>query len=420
MKRIRSFYFFIFIFLLTVSIFLSAGSINKAKALTQNGISVNYTISKTQVAPGETFNVTVSIKNVGTTTLNNPMFITEALLTPELRNRYSSYSICAGTVVGSEGCDGAAWQFYLGQLAPGATITRSMVHKLFSDAPVGATSYNADTRITSGITDIYYAPKDWSIKVAAASTPTPTATPTPSPTKIPTPTSTKTPTPSPTKAPTSTPTSTPRAPQTSPTSSPTASPSTTPTTVANENILPAAFYISGSKTSVITKETPNLNNYENFVLDIPGKNKIEFIDPVDASKLFQAGNDISKLIYISASGKVSMDSEKLPGLNRKAKITMFGLQYKQTPMILRNGEDAKDYVSNIRYDEKAGVLTFEVKGFSTYETKEAKATTSQDSSKNKPFSGIVLAATTALVIGIGGSIGGFLYLRNKKAKSQNS
>lgn len=114
------------------------------------------------------------------------------------------------------------------------------------------------------------------------------------------------------------------------------------------------------------KSSEDKKKIKNFTVVYDSQNSIEYLVEVDFSTIKDM-EEFVKIFQITEEGKISIDSEKYPFANKPAKIIMKGLSFKFTPVILRNGEDASDYVSDIQYDSEKGELTFTVKGFSTYE-----------------------------------------------------
>lgn len=130
--------------------------------------------------------------------------------------------------------------------------------------------------------------------------------------------------------------------------------------------LPEEYQQEGSETTDLS-QVDDLSSVENFTLDIPGKNKVVFNEPVDlsADDIFDRINDG---VNIDETGKVEIDSELLPELNKPASITMSGIDL-ESPEIIKDREEEAN-VSNLNYDRDSQILTFDVEGFSTYEAVE--------------------------------------------------
>ncbi len=135
------------------------------------------------------------------------------------------------------------------------------------------------------------------------------------------------------------------------------SPSTT-NTVKIQSSLPT----SGQPTS-------SANVVENFTVQTKDGSKIVFLEPIDL-----AANDVKNTlatldnyIKLTSPNTISLDSQTIPSLNKKATITMYSLPFTTVPEILVNGQkDTQGVVSNINYDEKSGTLSFTVAHFTTF------------------------------------------------------
>ncbi|OGY22937.1 MAG: hypothetical protein A2172_03315 [Candidatus Woykebacteria bacterium RBG_13_40_15] len=126
--------------------------------------------------------------------------------------------------------------------------------------------------------------------------------------------------------------------------------------------LPAVFRI-GETTDL--KKITSPNKVENLTLDT-GKNTIKFNEAVDlsSSEVVNKFRSLDQYVKADKSGVVSIDSGKLPALNKKATIKMKSLPFVKTPRVLVNGKEDRGVVSNISYS--SGVLTFDVTHFSTF------------------------------------------------------
>jgi hypothetical protein len=193
-------------------------------------------------------------------------------------------------------------------------------------------------------------------------------------------------------------------------------PTPTPTVVAEPTyvatFIPKTYTSTTSQTTDLSKVTSveQLKSVEDFTLDIPQYNMIEFIEPVDLSNTSTMQN-LETAVSIDQKAKVSIDDTKLANLNKPAKVTMRNLDF-TAPKILRNGVDAKDYISDINYDKAAGTLTFKVRGFSTYEAVEGKLDEVVVSKKEKNNLPIILSITALVVLATGGA--GYYFWNQKK------
>ncbi len=106
------------------------------------------------------------------------------------------------------------------------------------------------------------------------------------------------------------------------------------------------------------------------------KNTIEWLEPLDLSSadLEEKFNKLDEYIQIDNKGKVFVNTEALPQLNKKARVTMANLNFYfregEGAVITKDGEIvSEDLVSDIKYDSEAKTLVFTVSGFSEYELK---------------------------------------------------
>ncbi|MBU0976735.1 MAG: hypothetical protein ABIE03_01995 [Patescibacteria group bacterium] len=135
------------------------------------------------------------------------------------------------------------------------------------------------------------------------------------------------------------------------------------------------YLAQNSNTTRLDKMTQKqLKNVENFTLEVTEKNKVIFQNKLNLSfqERIQKLNKLDAYIDFDTTGKVSIDSEYLDFLDEPAHITMYGLPYDTTPLILKDGKLVTNgEVSNIVYtystSEKKGTLEFDVTSFSTYQ-----------------------------------------------------
>jgi hypothetical protein len=170
-----------------------------------------------------------------------------------------------------------------------------------------------------------------------------------------------TPTPTPTPTSTPVPTATPKAvSNTKTTPTPTATPTPTPV-ITEENWKEFFKY-----TDFFNQSSDKKKKVENFEISYEGGNSILFLENLDLSTITKE-SDLPLIFIINEKGKVSIDTTKYSFLNKKARITMTGLEFKKTPVILHNGVEDSSVVSDIEYNAETGTLVFTVSGFSTYE-----------------------------------------------------
>lgn len=137
----------------------------------------------------------------------------------------------------------------------------------------------------------------------------------------------------------------------------------------SESNIPALFKQIGSQTTDLSNLTlENSKSVQEFTIDIPDIGTIKFKDPIDLSsrELKYLFNDLDKYVKIE-KGKVSIDTEFLPQLNKPASITIRNLELLTTPVILKNGNMIKDEVTNLKFENNT--LSFDVNEFSTYTIK---------------------------------------------------
>lgn len=323
-------------------------------------LNVTYTPSKSTVTVGESFTLTLRIENIS----GSP--ITQGGITLESPVNYAGYGVWCVKDTAND-CDNTAWMKGFGPLAVGEVKTFTKQFIVNSNATkTGSVSWKSPLVFVNNENKT----GDYSGIGFTITTVLPTVTPSPSP--LPTQSPTKTPavtTPAPTKKPIQTPSDVPL-----PTLDPTENkneenPDEILTiTTTNEIKLPEIFTKDGNKTTQITE----LTEYENPIFENVEVSKVEFREKVSFTNEELISN-LDKAIDLSQKGKISVDTNKYPELNKKAHIVLKGLSFKSTPEILRNGEKAGDYVSNVTYDTKTGTLEFDVKGFSTYEAVEKKS-----------------------------------------------
>ncbi len=364
---------------------------SKVHAGTQNGIKVSYSVSKAYAAPGSTFSVTLTIQNVSATSYPNLNYISEGYILPGDIQNYKNYTTCVTYNEGANGgCDGLAWQVFNINLPAGGTFTKTEQHTIKANAPLGQYALNPETRIgdstkASNATPLYRDTGDWSIYIGTSAPPvTQAVTPTP-------------------------------------TASASITPSPTPASSVIMTKLPDIFTKAGSRTTDLSKlkSLTDLKNLSNFVLDYPVKNTIEFVEPVDVSDTSKLAS-LDQYVEMTAVGKVKIDSDAMPGLNKKAKITMSGLQFAQTPTILRDGGDSSNYVTDISYMKETGVLKFSVTGFSTYEAVESRVTATPATLTLKDGGNPLLSAVVLLSLVVIFVVGGGLYWYYKRFRKQHA
>lgn len=185
-----------------------------------------------------------------------------------------------------------------------------------------------------------------------------------------------TPTPTPTPLPTATPAPVSNA---KPTATPTPTPIKNATVEANTPAITEENWKEFFKyTDFFNLSSDKKKKIEKFEINYEGGSSILYLESLDLSSITKE-SDLPLIFTINEKGKVSIDTAKYSFLNKKARITMTGLKFRKTPVILHNGIEDSSVVSDIEYNAETGTLTFTVTGFSTY---EAVASAQEDSISN--------------------------------------
>jgi|GEM_PF-4578764 len=137
--------------------------------------------------------------------------------------------------------------------------------------------------------------------------------------------------------------------------------------------LPAQFTKVGSNSTLLSSLTlANFAAYPNFTLDNPEKNKVQYLGTIDFSNTEESSKLalLGEYVDLEKYGRVSIDTNVLKFLNKKAKVTMSGIKLvnwpgEATALIAKDGKDEPVEVSNVALSAD-GKLSFEVTGFSTY------------------------------------------------------
>lgn len=129
-----------------------------------------------------------------------------------------------------------------------------------------------------------------------------------------------------------------------------------------------AFAISKTETfnGMSSKLGPYSNDVDDqFTLEKWPYGKIEFLDLVNVSRFKENNGPLDYYVFIK-NNFIGIDSEKLPELNKKAKLTFSDVNMKN-PKILRNGEECPTNIcSKINYDGDLNTFSIEVKSFSNF------------------------------------------------------
>lgn len=129
---------------------------------------------------------------------------------------------------------------------------------------------------------------------------------------------------------------------------------------------PGVFTLPESQTNITKVCT--LREALNIVLDVAGKNKIEFQDPIVDMCDNETIENLDRYFQMDKTGEVTVDSDSLPYLKDKsALITMQNLPFKEEPDIEVDGRPATDQdIENKSWDQASKTLAFETKHFTTY------------------------------------------------------
>ncbi len=137
--------------------------------------------------------------------------------------------------------------------------------------------------------------------------------------------------------------------------------------------LPSIFRRTGSSTTNLTNLTKaDLTSLKEFVLHIPNITKVLFKEEVNLS----ADDTIGKLrkldsyVFMDHVGEVTIASDLMPELNKRATITFYGLNIiaptkDYIPLIVKDDQEGSKMISNVKLLNKNSI-SFDVDGFSTY------------------------------------------------------
>jgi len=202
----------------------------------------------------------------------------------------------------------------------------------------------------------------------------------------------------------------------------------------NKIELSAKYFEEGSHTTRLHEMSEEqLGNLNGFTLEIKNRAMVEFMGQVDLSSEERIAlmNELDKYINMNEPGKIFVDTSTLTFLNLPAKIYMYNLSFKTTPLIYKDGVlVTSEEVKNIDYsidENNVGTLSFEVVGFSTYEARENKdnindedsslfSTYTEPESKNYSLLVILLSFEILLIIGF---LGYYFLVKNIDKKKSS-
>ncbi len=132
--------------------------------------------------------------------------------------------------------------------------------------------------------------------------------------------------------------------------------------------LPATFTLGGSQTTQLKELTEEeLSKVSNFIIDILGNGRIEFLEDLDLSSEDTRLNlEILNEFLEITTGRLSLNTESLEELNKEARIYFYNLDLVPTADFSIYTDNQISSVESISYDEESRTLSFNVDGFSTY------------------------------------------------------
>jgi len=133
--------------------------------------------------------------------------------------------------------------------------------------------------------------------------------------------------------------------------------------------LPDIFLSDSSETTTLSNLTlTKASSVSDFTIEIKENGKIRFIEPVDLSnrELLYRFNRLDQYVKIE-NGKVKIDIEFLPQLDKKAIVKLYNIKLLQKPEIISS--DGLSVIDQNKILLNDNVLTFETDGFSSYMVK---------------------------------------------------
>ena len=129
---------------------------------------------------------------------------------------------------------------------------------------------------------------------------------------------------------------------------------------------PDVFTLPGSETNIVRVCT--LGDVLNIVIDVTGKNTIEFQEPIVDMCDNDTVENLDQYFKMDTVGEVTVDSRALPYLKDKsALITMRNLPFGGEPDIEVDGNQATDQdIENKSWDKYSKTITFKAKHFTVY------------------------------------------------------
>lgn len=114
----------------------------------------------------------------------------------------------------------------------------------------------------------------------------------------------------------------------------------------------------------------------NLILEVTGKNKIEFKEPIIDMCKGGTRENLDKYVQLDKVGEVTVRSDLLPYLKDKSsEITMRNLPFDREPAVEVDGNPATDQdIENKSWDQSKKTLTFSAKHFTTYKAVAASET----------------------------------------------
>lgn len=134
-------------------------------------------------------------------------------------------------------------------------------------------------------------------------------------------------------------------------------------------VLSSVFKNSSSRTSDLSNLTnEEAAHFKNFIIEDVLFGMIQFTEEVDLSgeDIAQKFAELSKYIKIE-KGKVYVDSENLPQLNKRARVSIYNQNLVPNEFsVYRDNTELDSEQINLDYASKAKIVSFDVAGFSTY------------------------------------------------------
>ena len=129
---------------------------------------------------------------------------------------------------------------------------------------------------------------------------------------------------------------------------------------------PGVFTLPESATNIT--RVCSFSEAINLILEVTGKNKIEFQEPIIDMCDNRTIENLDQYIQLDKVGEVTVRSDTLPYLKDKsAKVTMQNLPFEEEPDVEIDGRPATNQdIENKTWDQSSRTLRFQAKHFTTY------------------------------------------------------